>query len=374
MKILTLCYEYPPIGGGGGKVVAALSRELVRQGEEVDILTMHYREIPYTRVIDGVHVIGVPCLRFRVEICTPFEMLTYLLNALPIARKLIRQNHYDLIHAHFALPDGALAYWLNQMSGLPYIITAYGSDVPGYNPNRFRFEHVLLFPFWRAIIQKAAAIVTASSSLANLIQLHLPNQPVERIFNGFSPPPLHIERKDPLHILVVSRLFERKGVQYLLQALDGVTIPYRVDIVGAGPYQSVLEKMAKGIQTKATITFRGWIDQDNPLFWQLMESAAIFVFPSEAENFPMVLLEAMAAQMAIITTNNSGCAEVVGDAAIIVPPKDAKAIRTALEELANDPLFRSKLGKYAQTHFINNFSIQAITKNYIKLYNQIIGS
>jgi len=88
----------------------------------------------------------------------------------------------------------------------------------------------------------------------------------------------------------------------------------------------------------------------------------------------MVLLEAMAAQMAIITTNNSGCAEVVGDAAIIVPPKDAKAIRTALEELANDPLFRSKLGKYAQTHFINNFSIQAITKNYIKLYNQIIGS
>jgi len=353
-------------------VVAGLTQELARQGEQVDVLTMHYRNLPYIRKTNGVNVFGVPCIRNRKEICTPFEMGTYLLNAYPIARKLIHQNGYDLLHAHFIFPDGVLAYRLYHAIKIPYLVTAHGSDVPGYNPHRFRLEHRLLLPLWRKIIQSASFIVTASDNLANLIQRHLPNQQIERIYNAITPPPLTTERKDPLHILVVSRLFERKGIQYLIQALDGDSTPYRVDIIGDGPYQAELNRLVRTINTNAKITFHGWLEQEGTRFWQLMQSAAIFVFPSEAENFPMVLLEAMAASMAIITTNNSGCAEVVGDAAILVPPKNAKAIRAALIQFRNNPQKINELGKRARERMENLFTWQKMAESYRWLYQKMI--
>ena len=353
-------------------MVAGLTQELARQGEQVDVLTMHYRNLPYIRKTNGVNVFGVPCIRNRKEICTPFEMGTYLLNAYPIARKLIHQNGYDLLHAHFIFPDGVLAYRLYHAIKIPYLVTAHGSDVPGYNPHRFRLEHRLLLPLWRNIVQSASFIVTASDNLANLIQRHLPNQQIERIYNAITPPPLTTERKDPLHILVVSRLFERKGIQYLIQALDGDSTPYRVDIIGDGPYQAELNRLVRTINTNAKITFHGWLEQEGTRFWQLMQSAAIFVFPSEAENFPMVLLEAMAASMAIITTNNSGCAEVVGDAAILVPPKNAKAIRAALIQFRNNPQKINELGKRARERMENLFTWQIMAESYRWLYQKMI--
>ncbi len=371
VKILTLCYEYPPIGGGGGKVVEGLSQALVQQGEQVDVLTMHYGDLPYQREIDGVRVFGVPCLRLRKEICTPLEMGTYLISALPAAKRLIKQNHYDLIQSHFIFPDGGLAYWLKKTTHLPYMVTAHGSDVPGYNPNRFQIEHIFLLPLWRKILQDASFTVAASQGLAHLIQQSLPSHPVEQIYNAFTPPPLQTDHKDPLHIVAVSRLFERKGIQYLLQALEGETTPYQVDIIGSGPYQPELEKQAQRMKTAATITFHGWLDQADPRFWQLMESAAVFVFPSEKENFPMVLLEAMAAQMAIITTDDSGCAEVVGDAAIVVPKRDGKAIQQALQRLRENPNQLTELSQLARTRLTDQFNWIQMAKQYQHLYQQI---
>jgi len=65
----------------------------------------------------------------------------------------------------------------------------------------------------------------------------------------------------------------------------------------------------------------GWYNH-SPQFSSLSRTLSIFVYPSEAENFPIALLEAMAASLAIITTSKSGCAEVVGEVLATVPPKD----------------------------------------------------
>lgn len=373
VKILTLCYEYPPIGGGGGKVVAGLSQELVRQGEQVDVLTMHYDNLPLKQMIDGVHLIRVPAIRRRKDICTPLEMGIYLASAYPIARRLIRQNKYDLIHAHFIFPDGALAYFISREAHLPYILTAHGSDVPGYNPHRFRVEHRLLLPFWKRVVKGSAKIVTASNRLAELIHQHLPQHPIERIGNAYTPITLSVKQKNPLHILVFTRLFERKGIQYFIKALDGETTPYQVDIVGSGPYQSTLEKLTSEIQTAAKIAFHGWLDHEDARLWQLMETTAIFVLPSEEENFPMVLLEAMAAGMAIITTGHSGCAEVVGESGILIPPRDVQAIRDALRELQANPQKIVELGTRARERVENMFSWQKIAETYRVLYQKVLN-
>ena len=142
MRILMPCYEYPPLGGGGSRVVDGLSRELVRQRHDVDVVTMAFRGLPRHEVVDGVHVHRVPCVRLKEHYCTMPEALTYLLAAHRRIHELVARNDYPINHTHFILPDGLNAAWVKRRTGLPYVITVHGSDVPGYNPHRVRLAHL----------------------------------------------------------------------------------------------------------------------------------------------------------------------------------------------------------------------------------------
>ena len=88
MRILTLCYEFPPLGGGGSKVVAGLTRQLAELGHTVDIVTMGYGGLPSVESASGVTVYRVPCLRFSRSVCSPAELATYLCAAIPLALRL----------------------------------------------------------------------------------------------------------------------------------------------------------------------------------------------------------------------------------------------------------------------------------------------
>jgi len=103
-------------------------------------------------------------------------------------------------------------------------------------------------------------------------------------------------------------------------------------VVGDGPYMHTLQAEAQA--TGSPVRFTGFLDKDSLCTYY--DAAKIFVFPSIRENFPMVLLEAMEAGCAIITTDAEGCAEVVGDAGVVVPSGDVQAINAALSCLMAD--------------------------------------
>ncbi|MDW8146136.1 MAG: glycosyltransferase [Roseiflexaceae bacterium] len=65
---------------------------------------------------------------------------------MPPTLALTRRWRYDVVHAHFIVPTGILAAAVRRISGLPLVITAHGSDVPGYNPDRFTRGHRLDCP------------------------------------------------------------------------------------------------------------------------------------------------------------------------------------------------------------------------------------
>jgi glycosyltransferase involved in cell wall biosynthesis len=371
MRILTLCYEYPPIGGGGAKVVAGLTKVLADQGNYVDLVTMSFQNLPRYQQLDGVNIYRVPCLRRKASICHPHEMGSYIMMAQSLLLKLVRRNRYDVNHTHFIFPDGLLAYRIKKLTGLPYVITAHGSDVPGYNPNRFKLLHVLMKPIWLKVVREADAITSPSRFLSQMIENNLPGKSTYVIPNGF-----YSERFNPdVHhqdrILVVSRMFERKGVQYFIQALEGWDEPLQVDIVGSGPHLEFIKEIAQSIRTGAKIVFHEWLENDSPKLKELYEQAGIFIFPSEAENFPIVLLEAMAAGLAIITTRDTGCAEVVGDAALLVNPRDPQAIRSSLQTLIANPELRNSLGKAARARIENQFSWSSVANQYISVYQNV---
>jgi len=372
MQILVLSYEFPPLGGGGAKVVFGLSNELVRLGHEVDVVTMGFRGLPKHETLNGVNVYRVPCIRRNVSLCTSIEMLSYLITAIPKVIKLIRQRNYDLNHTHFLFPDGIIALIAKRFTRLAYIITAHGSDVPGYNPHRFLREHRLLFPLWNKVTQRASQIACPSEYLKSLILKQNSELQVDVIPNGIDSDKFDPGKQKQKRILVVTRMLERKGVQYILKALEGLDLNHEIHIVGDGPYLQTLKALADKLKVHAK--FWGQLDNASGPLIELYETSDIFILASEAENFPVVLLEAMAAGMAIVTTKGTGCTEVVGNTALLVEPRDPIAIREALVKLVSNHDFCVELGQAARKRLENNFSWTAVAKQYNDVYDRVSGS
>jgi len=146
-------------------------------------------------------------------------------------------------------------------------------------------------------------------------------------------------------------------------------LDWQINIVGEGPYLGELKQLAEG--SKPTIKFWGWLDHNDPQLKHLYESNSIFVFPSEAENFPTVLLEAMAAGMAIITSTAGGCPEVVGDAGMLVEPRDTAGIRDNLEKLVSSEKLRQQFAAAAFER-VQQFDWKNIASKFVELYKQTI--
>ena len=141
MKILMLNYEFPPLGGGASPVSYEIAKGYVNLGHKIDVVTMGFKGLPNFENMDGINVYRVKCLRSKKELCHPIEMLSYIISARLFLKKHLRENKYDINHTHFIIPTGLISLWLKKNFGIPYIITSHGSDVPGFNNDRFLFLH-----------------------------------------------------------------------------------------------------------------------------------------------------------------------------------------------------------------------------------------
>jgi glycosyltransferase involved in cell wall biosynthesis len=368
MNLLMLSYEYPPIGGGGGKVVQGLAREFVRRGHQIDIVTMKFDAPVKKESFSEVNLYRVPCIRKSESVCHTHEMASYIAFAMARVQRLVKEKRYELNHTHFILPDGIISYFLKKKTGLPYVITSHGSDVPGYNPERFRVQHKIFAPVWKAVVRNADLIVCPSETQRSLLLRKKPDTHSCVIPNGIDPRSFDPNYKKQRRILVVTRMLQRKGVQYVIKALRGFDSGYEVNIVGDGPYLVTLRDIAtrEGVNVK----FRGWLENGSKEMKELFETSRIFIFPSEAENFPIVLLEAMAAGLAIITTKGTGCAEVVGDCALLVSPRNEKEIRNAINILTTDESLCKELGKSCRRRLEDKFSWEAVAGKYLDIFQK----
>jgi glycosyltransferase involved in cell wall biosynthesis len=244
------------------------------------------------------------------------------------------------------------------------VITIHGSDVPGYNPDRFRFIHRLIRPVWRKIIDNASCVITPSRFLGRLL-----NESIEVettvIPNGIDfPDPGDVRKRN--RIAIVTRMFERKGVQHFLEAVRDLDTDWEIVVAGDGPYLTHLREMAERV--RPGIEFLGFIRGRR--LTDLYHSSKVFVFPSIQENFPVVLLEAMNAGCAVITTTAYGCAEVVGDAAVKVPPGDVVGLREAVTRLIRDEDEIHRLSDLARQR-ATGFTSDNIARQYEALFRRI---
>ncbi len=368
-KILILNYEFPPLGGGASPVSYELALKLSETGDfDIDVVTMGYNGLPkYEEVNKNFRIHRVKCLRSKKEICHPWEQLSYLFTAWFKCKELVKKNKYDICHTHFIIPTGPLALRLKQKFGLPYIITSHGSDVLGYNV-RFKKLYPLLVKPWKNILDNAQKIIAPSNFLKAEILKVYPQFDSEKIVvipNGFD-----IEKFEPQekkkYIFSSGRLQSAKGFQYLIQAVSDKDIGYEVHIAGDGPMMSELKVLA--LKSKTKVVLHGWLNNKGQEYKNLLEQSAIYVLASERENASVALLEAMSAGCAIVTSNIAGCPETIGEAGLLIEPKNANDLNKKLNEVISNPGLKEKLGQNALSRLRAVFDWGIVLNEYVKNY------
>jgi len=368
LNILMLNHEFPPVGGGASPVTLELCRNLVRKGNCVDVVTMHFKSTPRFECLDGINVYRTPALRKRADVCYTHELATYLPGALCKTLRLVKKNRYDIIHCHFMVPGAPLAWLASRFGHIPFLVTCHGTDVPGHNPERFNFVHRLIAPAWRFLAKRASLLVSPSEFLRASILRACPQANVCVIPNGIA-----LDRFTPANktksILLCSRILAFKGFQHVIEAVKDIELDWRINIIGEGPFLPELKRLAEA--SKTPVNFTGWLDKNSEEFIRLHNESSLFVFPSQAENFPTVLLEAMASKMAIITSDAGGCREIVGETALIVQPGDIDGIRRSIIRLIENQSEREGLADAAYKR-VHEFSWDSIAGKYIDTYRRLI--
>lgn len=299
MNILVLNYEFPPIGGGGGAVSRDLAVMLKKRGHNVSVITMQFGDLQTKEEIEGVTVYRVKCLRKEAGVCHAHEQLTYIISAIRFFRKYLQQEKFDICHVHFIIPTGAAALYLKHHFHIPYMITAHGSDVEGYNQKRFKLMHKMLRPFWKKIVREANAVIAPSRFLKDLMLRSDRTVRYTIIPNGIDLPyyqRLSAEHSKTKSMVTMCRLQEPKGVQDVIRAFARARQPgWTLKVLGDGPYRSTLEHLTEELQVKDSVIFYGWVKNKSDQYEKLLGESYLYLSGSRFENCPMSVLEAAAA-------------------------------------------------------------------------------
>lgn len=310
-KILVFCYEYPPLGGGGGQVAAQIASALQGRGHEVRIVTGGMRHLPRRSLIDGVEVIRVRSGRHHEESCSVFEMLCWIIAALPVALEEAWNWSPQVIHTHFAVPTGVVAWLVHQLTRIPYVLTVHLGDVPGGVPEQTRKLFSFLKPFTIPIWREAAQVTAVSSFVADLAEKAYGKRP-KVIHNGIQfsrTSPLSKTSKIP-QLLLLGRLSIQKNPLLAIQALALLReLPWKLQIVGEGPLNEVVRAEVKNRGLEERVIFSGWLSSEKVK--AVLEKSDILLMPSLSEGLPMAGIEALAHGLAIVGSHIGGLQDLL---------------------------------------------------------------
>lgn len=303
---------------------------------------------------------GVPIRRFRYFVPAVLERLVYpaiwpnlrrhpwLIVEVPFlliaeffaTLRWIRQERFDMVYSHWFMPQGVACGLAALVTGTPHVFTSHSSDValmrklPGLGPWLVRF-----------LVRRARAITAVSTRSRDIIAGFFSAAEWSRLSPRVAVIPMGVdasafpETRDgsPRELLFVGRLAEKKGVEYLLDAMTLEplrSLDVRLSIAGDGPMLAALKARAATLGLDDRVRFLGFVT--GPDKAECFRRAGIVVIPSiitasgDAEGLPVVLLEAMAAGKVCVATDASGAPDIVGDAAFVVPEQDAQALADAV--------------------------------------------
>lgn len=381
MKILFLNYEYPPLGGGAGNATAYLLKEYTKIPDmEVHLVTSSVDETIHHSTVGGnifVHTLPIGKNGKNIHHQSEKDLLTYAWKGYQFADVLMKKEKFGVVHAFFTVPCGFMAMKLSKKYNVPYIVSLRGADVPGYS-ERFTLLYNLLRPLTRMIWTRASNIVSNSSGLRTLALKTNQEQEISIIPNGIDIeefiPDTEKEIDGYVRILCVSRLTPRKGINYLIDAMqillaEDAERKIELWIVGEGGATESLKEQAKELHIEKNVKFFGLVKHDELAKYYKM--ADVFCLPSLNEGMSNTMLEALASGMPIVATVTGGTEELVSDGenGFYVDQKSPEDLAEKLEQLILDDVIRKRFGTASRVR-AEKMSWRNVALAYYDMYQQ----
>jgi glycosyltransferase involved in cell wall biosynthesis len=374
MKILMLNYEFPPIGGGGGKTHLCLLREFSgREDLTIDVLTSAPQPGFSVEVFaDNIRIYKVGLHKRDLHHWRRIEVLQWLFKAGRRYRELIGREDYDLVHAFFGFPTG----WLcrRRRGSLPYIISLRGSDVPGVHA-RLALDYKILAPVFKRIWGGASALIACSEGLKRRALKFMPGAKIDVITNAVDGGlfyPREVENHGgKLRLITVGRLSVTKRVEILVEAVELLAREGRevsLKVVGGGAMVDKLRQLVARKRLEQCVEITGRVDYEK--MPSIYHQADVFVSASATEGMSNAMLEAMASGLPIVTTRCEGVEELIGENGIVVEEAKAEQIAAAIKSVAEDEGRYEKMSAAAVKR-ARQFTWAKTTEKYIEYYRKV---
>jgi colanic acid/amylovoran biosynthesis glycosyltransferase len=284
----------------------------------------------------------------------------------------------DHIHAHFAWMEGLAAGVVKDLLGITFTIHPHAFGLFSRDQRDVRAE-----------LENASQIVTISDYhrryIANLSPV-IQESDVEIVYCGIEMdtmrPPAHRPQNDPIVITSVGRMIEKKGFEYLVEAcaiLAKRGINFECRIVGRGPLQDLLQSRIEEYGLQDQIILVGVLEQaDVVKLYQgsdLLALACVVAKDGDRDGIPVVLMEAMACGLPVVSTVTSGIPDLVvdGENGFLVPARDAEAFADAMERLIADESLRTELGANARQAIEDKFQIGHNAAKLAGIFRRVSG-
>jgi len=283
-----------------------------------------------------------------------------------------------IVHIH---TSHSMGFWWNSLFVLIAHFVGSGAVLHIHGSQFAHFYGELPGPLQgvvRWLLAHADAVIALSPSLGRYIQTECGVRNVYTVPNGvpgafFRPPEEHatVQPTEPLRLLFVGSVVERKGIFDLLEALASIPGGTAcLDIVGGGKIAEAQEAAERlGIADRVRI----WGPLEGDPLLAAYRSAEVLVLPSYHEGVPLVVLEAMASGLGVIATPVGGIPDVLTDGqdALLVPPGDVKALATAIRRLAADRRLLHDIALAGQQRAMT-YSFDATMERIWKVYDDVL--
>jgi len=382
MKILFVNYEYPPIGGGGGVINAALAEELATR-HEVTVLSSQGLGLQATEQRNGVRIVRVPVFFRRRQAAANFaSLLAFLPSGIFYGRRLIAAENFDVINTHFVLPSGPVGDVLARWGSMPNVLSVHGGDLFDPSKRSSPHRHFVLRMWIRSLLKRASFVIGQSNNtLDNMKKFYRSDIETELIPLGIQRPLKATATReefdlpaDSILLITVGRLVSRKAVDQLVTAMQQLSSS-KADlvIVGSGPEENSLKKLAKSLGVGHCVHIMG---QDSDLDKaKLLGLSDIYVSTSQHEGFGLVFLEAMAAGLPVVCYDFGGQSDFLEDNATgrLFALNDLDRFVQGIVELISDKVGRKRIGE-ENLKRVESYFIDTCARRYENSFKRIIAA
>ncbi len=374
MRILVVIYEFPPVGGGGGRAAQDISKVLAARGHEIRILTAQYKDLPAQENLDGIQVTRVKSARRQAYRAGLAPMSGYVAAGLWAGLRNIRAWQPDIIHVHFAVPSGPVAWVLSKFTKTPYVLTAHLGDVPNGVPEKTAVWFRWVYPFTPPIWRNASQVVAVSNYTRQLAQRYYPVD-IQVVPNGadiekLDPGVFRVNR--PPRVIFAGRFMAQKQPRQVVETLAELRhMDWDCVMLGDGPLLPEIKSQIQQLGLQGRFTLPGWVTPEVVIDW-LRQSDILFM-PSTSEGLPIVGVQSLAMGLGLVVSKVGGLPDLIDPAqnGYLVDLDQPGEFKERLEELLCNPellqTFRENSRRKAA-----QFDIRNIALAYEKIFEQVL--